>query len=153
MKITPLEIQQQQFKTKIFGGLDDTDVDTFLQLIASEMEDMIRENTDLKEQLKKATIEIDEHRLREVSLREAMLAAQRVIEEMKANTQKESTLIISEAELKAEQIVAEAEKRLMQLNGQIQELRREKIKFETAMKSILETHYKLLTLPETKNEQ
>jgi len=153
MKITPLEIQQQQFKTKIFGGLDDADVDTFLQLVASELEDLVRENTDLKEQLKKATTEVDEHRLREVSLREAMLAAQRVIEEMKANTQKESTLIISEAEMKAEQIVADAEKRLMQLNNQIQDLRREKIKFETAMKSIIETHYKLLTLPDARSEQ
>jgi cell division initiation protein len=150
-----LEIQQQQFKTKLFGGLDDADVDTFLQLVASELEDLIRENTELKEQLKKATTEIDEHRQREVSLREAMLAAQRVIEEMKANTQKESTLIISEAELKAEQIVAEAEKRLMQLNNQIQDLRRDKLKFETGMKSLLETHYKLLTLPEANktNEQ
>ena len=153
MKITPLEIQQQQFKTKMFGGLDDADVDTFLQLVASEMEDLIRENTALKDQLKKASDEIEEHRQREVSLREAMLAAQRVIEEMKANTQKESTLIISEAELKAEQIVAEAEKRLMQLNTQIQDLRRDKLKFETAMKSLLETHYKLLTLPEAKNGQ
>jgi len=153
MKITPLEIQQQQFKTKLFGGLDDADVDTFLQLVASELEDLVRENTDLKEQLKKATTEVDEHRLREVSLREAMLAAQRVIEEMKANTQKESTLIISEAEMKAEQIVADAEKRLMQLNNQIQDLRREKIKFETAMKSIIETHYKLLTLPDARSEQ
>ena len=153
MKITPIEIQQQQFKTKVFGGLDDADVDTFLQLVASEMEDLIRENTALKEQLKKASTEIDEHRQREVSLREAMLAAQRVIEEMKANTQKESTLIISEAELKADQILAEAEKRLLQLNTQIQDLRRDKLKFETAMKSLLETHYKLLTLPEAKNGQ
>ncbi len=152
MKITPIEIQQQQFKTKVFGGLDDADVDSFLHLVASELEDLIRENTDLKDQLKKANTEIDEHRQREVSLREAMLAAQRVIEEMKANTQKESTLIIGEAELKADQIVAEAEKRLMTLNSQIQDLRRDKLKFETAMKSILETHYKLLTLPDAKNE-
>ena len=72
---------------------------------------------------------------------------------MKANTQKESTLIISEAELKADQILAEAEKRLLQLNTQIQDLRRDKLKFETAMKSLLETHYKLLTLPEAKNGQ
>lgn len=152
MKITPIEIQQQQFKTKVFGGLDDADVDSFLHLVASELEDLIRENTDLKDQLKKASTEIDEHRQREVSLREAMLAAQRVIEEMKANTQKESTLIIGEAELKADQIVAEAEKRLMTLNTQIQDLRRDKLKFETAMKSVLETHYKLLTLPDAKNE-
>ena len=84
MRVTPLEIQQQQFKTKVFGGLDDTDVDNFLQLVASELEDLIRENTDLKEQLKKANSEIEEHRQREVSLREAMLAAKRVIDRKRA---------------------------------------------------------------------
>lgn len=145
-----MEIQQQQFKTKIFGGLDEGDVDSFLQLVASELEDLIRENTGLKEDLASANREIEDHRQRETGLREAMLSAQRVMDEMKSNSQKEATLIISEAELKAEQITAEAEKRLLQLNAQIQDLRRDKLKFETSLKSLLETHYKLLTLPETK---
>jgi cell division initiation protein len=31
MKITPLDIRQQQFKGKMLGGLDPDDVDSFLQ--------------------------------------------------------------------------------------------------------------------------
>lgn len=145
-----MEVQQQQFKTKMFGGLDEGEVDSFLQLVASELEDLNRENTTLREELATIRRELDEHRERETSLREAMLAAQKVIEEMKENSRKEASLIISEAELKAEQIVAEAEKKLFQLNTQIQDLKREKLKFETSFKSLLETHYKLLTLPENR---
>lgn len=145
-----MEVQQQQFKTKMFGGLDEGEVDSFLQLVASELEDLNRENTTLREELATIRRELDEHRERETSLREAMLAAQKVIEEMKENSRKEASLIISEAELKAEQIVAEAEKKLLQLNTQIQDLKREKLKFETSFKSLLETHYKLLTLPENR---
>jgi len=48
VKITPLDIQQQQFKGKLFGGLDPEDVDAFLQMVAQEMEALIRKNSELK---------------------------------------------------------------------------------------------------------
>ncbi len=148
MKITPLDIQQQQFKGKLIGGLDPEDVDGFLQQVAQELEDLTRENTELREQARRVIAEKEEMTRREADIRETMLAAQKVTEEMKANAQKEATLLTSEAELKAEKIVAEAEKRLVQLNNQIQELRREKLQFESALKSLLDAHYKMLSLNE-----
>jgi len=83
---------------------------------------------------------------REVQLRETMLAAQKITEEMKANSQKEATLVISEAELKAERILIDADRKLAQLSSQIQDLRREKLQFEMALKSLLDTHYKMISL-------
>lgn len=148
MKITPLDIQQQQFKGKLFGGLDSEDVDAFLQTVSGEMEDLIRENTDLKEQARRVAADLDDMKQKETTLRETMLAAQKITEEMKANSQKEATLLISEAELKAEQIIADADRKLAELKNHIQELRREKLQFETALKSLLDTHYKLLALDE-----
>lgn len=148
MRITPLDIQQQQFKGKMLGGLDPDDVDTFLQLVAKEFESLIRENVDLKELAKKTSVEIDEMGQREHSLRETMLAAQKITEEMKSNAQKEATLIISEAEVKAEKMLIEAEQRLARLNDQIIEMRRQKIQFETSLKSLLQTHYKMLDIDE-----
>ena len=148
MKITPLDIQQQQFKGKLFGGLDQEDVDAFLQTVSQEMEGLSRENSDLREQLRRHTEAMAEMSSREVQLRDTNLAAQKITEEMKANAQKEATLIISEAELKAERILADAENKLAQLGSQIQDLRRERLQFETALKSLLDTHYKMLTLNE-----
>jgi len=148
VKITPLDIQQQQFKGKLFGGLDSEDVDAFLQTVSGEMEDLIRENTDLKEQARRVAADLDDMKQKETTLRETMLAAQKITEEMKANSQKEATLLISEAELKAEQIIADADRKLAELKNHIQELRREKLQFETALKSLLDTHYKLLALDE-----
>lgn len=148
MKITPLDIQQQQFKGKMFGGLDSEDVDAFLQMVSGEMEDLIRENTELREQSRRTAADMEEMKQKEASLRETMLAAQKITEEMKANAQKEANLLISEAELKAEKILADAERTLAELKNQIQDLKREKLQFETALKSLLDTHYKLLTLDE-----
>lgn len=146
MKITPLDIQQQQFKGKMLGGLDPNDVDSFLQMVAQEMESLVRENDELKEQARKITLQMNELSQRESNLRETMLAAQKITEEMKNNAQKEATLLISEAELKAERILAGAENRLAQLNSNIHEVRRQKLQFETALKSLLETHLKMLSI-------
>jgi cell division initiation protein len=145
VKITPLDIQQQQFKTKLFGGLDPEEVDAFLQTVSQEMEDLSRENSDFREQARRNAEAIAEMSAREGQLRETMLAAQRITEEMKANSQKEATLIISEAELKGERILADSENKLAQLKAQIEELRREKLQFETAFKSLLDNHYKMLS--------
>ena len=146
MKITPMDIQQQQFKGKMLGGLDPDDVDAFLQTVAGEMEELIRENNELKERLNRNTQAISEMEAREVQLRETMLAAQRITEEMKANAQKEAHLVVSEAELKGERIVADAEKKLVELNNQVQELRRDKVQFEAGFKALLDTYYKLLAI-------
>ncbi len=146
MKISPMDVQQQQFKGKMFGGLDAEDVDAFLQSVAGEMEELLRENDELKARLSRNATAIAEMEAREAQLRETMLAAQRITEEMKANAQKEAQLVVSEAELKGERILADAEKKLVELSGQIQELRREKVQFESGFKGMLDTYYKLLNL-------
>lgn len=145
MNITPLDIQQQQFKGRIFGGLDPDEVDGFLQQVSAEMEYLIRENNELKEQNRKACHELEELNSREKALRDTMLAAQRMTEDMKSNAQKEATLIISEAELQSEKLLAAGEARLAELRNELQELRRQKQQFEASFKSLLDTHYKMLT--------
>jgi cell division initiation protein len=148
MKITPLDIQQQQFKGKVFGGLNSEEVDTFLQSVAREMEDLIRENSGLKEQVRKASATEEALTQREKELRETLLAAQRITEEMKCNAQKEADLIVAEAEIKADRLLADSENRLIQLKNEIQELQREKLQFESSLKSLLDSYYKMLSLNE-----
>ncbi len=144
MKITPIDIQQQQFKGKLWGGIDPDDVDAFLQSVASEMEHLVRENNELKEQQARHNREMQDMAEKEKDLREAMLAAQRVIEEMKASAQKEASLIIGEAELKAEKIVAESERRLGDLKARIEDVSRQKVQFESSLRSLLECHVRML---------
>ncbi|OHB28759.1 MAG: cell division protein DivIVA [Desulfuromonadaceae bacterium GWB2_53_15] len=145
MKITPLDIQQQQFKGKMLGGLDPNDVDAFLQTVASEMENLVRENNELKEQQSRQSRDMLDMAEKEKDLRETMLAAQRIIEDMKANAQKEASLIVSEAELKAERIVADSERQLGELKARIEEVRRQKIQFEMSLKALLDSFARQLS--------
>ena len=145
MKISPLDIQQQQFKGKMLGGLDPEDVDAFLQTVAGEMENLIRENNELKEQLSRQSREISDLAEKEKELRETMLAVQRITEDMKANAGKEASLIVSEAELKGEKIVADAERQLGELKTRIEEVRRQKIQFEMSFKALLDSFARQLS--------
>ena len=108
------------------------------------MELLIRENNDLKEQNRKALTELEEMNNREKALRETMLAAHRISEDMKSNAQKEATLIITEAELQGEKLLSTAEARLVELRAELQELRRNKQQFESSFKSLLDAHCKML---------
>ncbi len=148
MKITPIDIQQQQFKGKLFGGLHPDDVDSFLQSVAQEMESLARENATLREQAQKMSAETEMYAQQEKDLRETLLAAQRITEDMKTNARKEAELVIAEAEVQAEKILADAENRVVQLKNEIQELRRQKAQFESSFRSLLESHSKMLSFNE-----
>lgn len=145
MKITPLDIQQQQFKVKTFRGLDPEDVDAFLQTVAGEMENLIRDNNELREQQSRQSREILDIAEKERELREVLLSAQRVIEDMKANARKEADLIVSEAELKSERIMADAERQLGAQKIRIEEVRRQKIQFEMSLKALLDSFARQLS--------
>ena len=145
MKITPIDIQQQQFKGKMFGGLDQEDVDAFLQSVAAEMEGLVRENNDLKEQQARQSREMVDLAEKEKELRDILLGAQRITEDMKINARKEADLIVSEAELKAERIVADAERQLGELKARIEDVRRQKVQFEMSLKGLLDSYARQLS--------
>src|SRR2546430_502152 len=71
MRISPLDIRQQQFTVKMLRGFDKHEVDAFLDDVADDYEAVLRENALLKEQL--ATLE---ERSRGLASRDAILGWQ-----------------------------------------------------------------------------
>ncbi|MBC8017047.1 MAG: DivIVA domain-containing protein, partial [Verrucomicrobia bacterium] len=117
----------------------------FLQGVAAEMENLTRENNELKELQARQSREMLDIVENEKELRVVMLAAQRITEDMKNNARKEADLIISEAELKAERIVADSERQLGELKARIEEVRRQKIQFEMSLKALLDSFARQLS--------
>lgn len=144
MKITPLDIQQQQFKGKTFGGLDADDVDAFLQAVAGEMEELLRENNELREQANRQSRELADMSERDKELRETMLAARTITEELKANAQKEGELVVAEAQLQARRLIDEAERTVVELQVKVQEMRRQRLQVELELKGVLDAHARLI---------
>ena len=143
MKITALDIRQKQFQAS-FRGHDRKEVEAFLDLLASEFEEVVKENIGLKEELRRQQQKIDEYREREKTLQETMVTAQRISEDIKAASKKEAELTIAEAELQGERIVADANRKLVQIVDDINELKRQRVQFESQLKSVIDAHLKLL---------
>jgi cell division initiation protein len=68
MRITPLDIQQKQFPMK-FRGFDVEEVYSFLEIIREEMEDLLRENANVKETVQRMENQLKEYRDMETTLR------------------------------------------------------------------------------------
>lgn len=145
MSITPIDIQQYRFKNRLFG-YDPVSVDRFLEMVADELEKLHRSNQELKEELSRSRSALEEMRQRETMLKDTLLTAQKVSDDIKANARSESDIILTDAELKAERIVRDAEERRIQLINEIQELKRRKISFETSLRTLVESHLRMLDL-------
>jgi cell division initiation protein len=145
MKTTPIDIQQKQFRVK-FRGFDIHEVDSFLEQMADTFEAMQRQIEDLNDKIHRVELENHGYKEREDTFKRAMLNSQKVLEQIKENADKSADIIIAEAEVKAGKILNRAHNRLSQLNEDITELKRQRMQIEVQLRSIIETHTKLLDM-------
>ncbi|MEL6187227.1 MAG: DivIVA domain-containing protein, partial [Myxococcota bacterium] len=101
MKLTPLDIQQQQFRSTLWG-FDAKEVDAFLDLVSAEFERLVRDNNAVRDQLRQKETELEGHRSREQVLKETMVSATRLAEEIRDNAKKEAEIVVTRAEGQAD---------------------------------------------------
>jgi len=145
MNTTPSDIHQRQFRVR-FRGFDVREVDSFLDQIADDLETMIGENADRQKEFKRLRGEIQQYKDREIAFKDAMVNAQKALDDMRINADKEAELIVAEAEMKAEKILSTAHNRLTQLHEDISELKRQRMQLEVELGTVLEAHRRLLEM-------
>src|SRR5689334_4614317 len=122
MKVTPLDLRQAQFKTKM-RGFDPQEVAPFLADAANELEHALREIDRLKQEAVRSETSMGEYREREVSLRNTLLTAQRLADQIKDNAEQEAKTLIREAESRADLILQKAQARLGEVERDITEMK------------------------------
>lgn len=145
MRVAPLDIQQRRFKSG-FRGFDKKEVASFLEIISNEMEELIVENNALREDVGRKEGTIIECREREKNINEAIIATQRIIEDMKSNARKEAELIIADAEIQSGKIVEAGNQKLADIQNEIFDLKKQKLQFDSALRSLIETHLQMLDI-------
>lgn len=147
MRVTPIDIQHREFPIK-FRGFDKEEVNAFLKEVTEEYEVLIKENNRLREDLAGKEIQLIELRKKEETLNNTLLNVQRLVEDLKANAQREASLIIKEAELKAEEIKKDAEQSLFGLKKELTDLKRQKALFIEKFKGLMEGFKRALEIEE-----
>lgn len=129
MKLAPMDIQKQRFTVK-FRGYDEEEVHAFLSSIAEQMEQIIKENSILKKEAEHLKESLEEYIEREDVLKNTLVSAQRVSDQLRENAQKEAQIIIKEAEMKANKVLELAQKQLLKLKEDLMQLRMKKNYFQ-----------------------
>lgn len=143
MRITPLDIQQKQFPMK-FRGFDVEEVYAFLEVVREEMEELLRENASLKENVQRASTHIKEYKDMETTLRETLMTAQQMVEDYKTNARKEAELLIKEAEIKADELIKDAQEKVIKIHEDIVDLKGIRRHFKEELKRLIENHARML---------
>jgi cell division initiation protein len=147
MRITPLDIQQKSFPMK-FRGFDVEEVFAFLEVVREEMEDLIRENTSLREKIFNLENQLKEFKDMENTLRETLLTAQQMVEDYKRNSMKEAELILKEAELQADDLVRVAQDKVVKIHEDIVDLKGIRRHFKEELRRLIENHLRMLEFDE-----
>lgn len=140
MKVTPLDLRQQRFQT-VMRGYDRGEVNAFLAEAAEDYENAVRENERLRQELSKSEAVLNEHRSQEKNLRNTLLTAQKLADEIKDTAQQEAARIVREAEGRAELLLHKSQNRVEEVQREIDGLRLKRKDVETSLESIISALY------------
>ncbi len=143
MRISPLDLRQQRFRTAV-RGYDKTEVVAFLTEAADDYEHALREIDRMRSDLARMELLLGEHRDREANLRNTMLTAQRLADEIKESAQNEAKLIVREAQGRADLLIQKAQVRLDEIDRDIDELKLRRRDVEGSLEASIQSLYRAL---------
>lgn len=143
MRISPLDIRKQNFKGKMRGA-DPEEVRVFLDVVATEFEQVLQENAMMAERLRAQDARLTEFRALEEAMRNALVTADRIAVESRESSERESHRLVQDAHLRAERILEDARERLQSLIAEIEALRGKKEIFARRFWALLESQVGVL---------
>jgi len=143
MVMTPLELETRKFGRSL-RGYNNEEVDQFIHGMLSDYEALYRENQELKDQCEAIRQELRRYKSLESSINETLLIAQKAGEDSRNNAIKEAELIIKEAKVQAEALVAEVRGEVLREQKELEEVRKQYELFSSELKILLMTYLELL---------
>jgi cell division initiation protein len=143
MSITPLDIQDKEFE-RGFRGYDIEDVDEFLDQIAKDLEVLLKENAELKEQVNQLIDKNKNYQQLEETMHSAIVVAQKAANEVKETARRDAESIRLDAEREARQIIEDARQRSGKVVAEHEVLVKEARLFKTRFRSFIENQIALL---------
>jgi len=152
MRIAPLDLRQQKFKTAV-RGFDKTEVVAFLTEAADDYEHALREIDRLRQDLARMEALLTDHREREANLRNTLTTAQRLSDEVREAAHNEAKLIVREAQGRGDLLLQKAQSRLEEIERDITELRLRRRGVEGTLETSIQTLYHALEFIREKDQQ
>jgi cell division initiation protein len=136
LPITPLDVRQAKFGT-VMRGFDRQEVTNFLTEAAEGYDLALRENERLRQEIARLEGSLSHFRDLEGSLKNALLSAQKLADDIKDTAGKDAVRIVREAEGRAEMIVQKAQARLEEVQREIDGLKLKRRETETSIEATI----------------
>jgi DivIVA domain-containing protein len=149
--LTPLDVRKKKgdFRRAV-RGYDTELVDDFLDMVAERLEELVKQNVALTERAEHLEEQVASYRERERALNEALVTAQQLRNEARAQADREAELVRREAQSQAERIVEEGQRSYRELARQMEELQARKMQFLRAFRTLLERYLSELEMEEAR---
>jgi cell division initiation protein len=136
MKVSPLDLRQTQFRTA-FRGFDRAEVTALMTEVAEDYEFALREVDRLRQELAKMEAVLNEHREHERNLRNTLLTAQRLSEELRESAEAQARQITKDAEARSELLLQRTQARLEDVQREIDGMKMKRREVETSLESTI----------------
>lgn len=136
MKLTPMDISNKEFK-KSFRGYDSDEVDEFINEIIENYEELYKENSRIKENLLRVNEKLEHYVKIENTIQNTLLLAQNAAEQARESSQKESELIIRNANETAKKILDKAHNDVISVNDEYEKVKQDFIKFRAKFRNFM----------------
>lgn len=151
MKLTPLEIKKQEFR-KTMRGYDPDEVNSFLEMVSENYEEVQRELNSFRENEAVIMKELENYKSVEKTLRTTLHSLQESSQQSRANNEKEGVLIVKEAEVKAAEIIEKAKNNVDRIRDEERLLKSQKESLVKRLKHLLTSHLELIKMLEIEEE-
>jgi cell division initiation protein len=136
LAVMPLDVRQAKFPTSM-RGYDREEVASFLEQAAEAFELALRDNERLRQEIARLEGSLSHFRDLEGSLKNTLMSAQKLADDMRENAAQESARLVREAEGKAEMILQKALGRLEDVQRDIDGLRMKRREAETGIEALM----------------
>jgi cell division initiation protein len=145
MKVTPLDIQQIGFR-RAWRGYDRHEVDAFVSSLSDTFEELLKENREAKDRIGALEASLDELKRKEELINQTLVSAERMVDDMKRQAQREADLRVREAELMAETLTRKAREEQVTIEQDVITWRRRQIEMVEQFRGFLKGIEKSLDL-------
>ena len=147
MKLTPLEIKQQEFK-RIMRGYDPVEVDTFMDIVGTEFEKILNNVKEYEKKILLLESELSNFKEVESTLKQTLMNVQENSDKSLANSRKEANLIKKEAELQAQKLIDDARRERDTITEEVITLKTQKQSLIARLRHVLTSQLELMDVLE-----
>lgn len=145
--LTPLDVRRYEFARKV-RGYDPDRVDQFREQVADELERLTRLNQELEQKARGFHDQLKSFRERDKALNEALVSAQQLRAEMREQSERESQLLMREAQAESDRILGDAQANIRRVEDELAALERFRRNYLTQLRIFVERQLAEITAAE-----